>query len=231
MIDFVMKYNKIKMSIQDAIRRKNREDKVVISNSADGSRNKENYSRENVRREYRNTDDRGRERSSGERGSYDRGGSDQRNRQSRFRSENRQDRPYNNENRQERSYNGENRSDRPYNRDGRQNQNRSFNSGRPKSTYTPDKDRDEDSVKRRSESKRSQDKDARYKEQQPDKIDIINRLEKEKKAMQKKEEEKKKSSRSARAVSKPKRSNNIDWTREYENDSYDDDEMDMYLSQ
>ncbi len=231
MIDFVMKYNKIKMSIQDAIGRKNREDKAVISNSADGSRNRENYSRENVRREYRNTDDRGRERGSGERSSYDRGSSEQRNRQPRFRSENKQERPYNSENRQDRSYNGENRSDRPYNREGRQNQNRSFNNNRPKSSYTPDKDRDEESVKRRSEPKRSQDKDARFKEQQPDKIDIINRLEKEKKAMQKKEEEKKKNSRSARAVSKPKRSNNIDWTREYENDSYDDDEMDMYLSQ
>ncbi len=220
MIDFVMKYNKIKMSIQDAIGRKNR-DKAVISNSADGSRNRENYSRENVRREYRNTDDRGRERGSGERSSYDRGSSEQRNRQPRFRSENRQERPYN----------SENRSERPYNREGRQNQNRSFNNNRPKSSYTPDKDRDEESVKRRSEPKRSQDKDARFKEQQPDKIDIINRLEKEKKAIQKKEEEKKKNSRSARAVSKPKRSNNIDWTREYENDSYDDDEMDMYLSQ
>lgn len=93
-----------------------------------------------------------------------------------------------------------------------------------------DKDKDEDQPRRRSEPRKSQDKDARFKEQQSDKAGIINRLEKEKKAMHKKEEEKRKNSKPARTVVRPKRSNNIDWTREYENGSYDDDDMDLYLS-
>ena len=47
----------------------------------------------------------------------------------------------------------------------------------------------------------------------------------------KKEEEKKKNSKHSKTMAKPKRVNNIDWAREYENGSYDDDDMDMYLSQ
>ena len=56
----------------------------------------------------------------------------------------------------------------------------------------------------------------------------MNRIEREKKAMMKKSE----SNRKAKPVKqqvRPKRSNNIDWTREYENGSYDDDDLDMYL--
>ena len=33
----------------------------------------------------------------------------------------------------------------------------------------------------------------------------------------------------AKHQAKPKRAGNIDWTRAYENDSYDDDDLDMYL--
>lgn len=69
---------------------------------------------------------------------------------------------------------------------------------------------------------------AKIKEQQPDKMDIVKRLEKEKKAMQKKNSNQNSSKNKANAgrVQRPvKRSNNIDWTREYENDSYDDDDM------
>lgn len=184
----------------------------MTTNSAEGGRNRENYSRENVKREYRNTEDRNR--GNGERRPYSNNGD-------KPRSFNRN----NGEGRSNRSYHanyngtgGEGRTDRPY------------HSTRPRNTnYIADKDKDEEQPKRRSEPRKSQDKDARFKEQQPDKFDIINRLEKEKKAMQKKEEEKRKNVKSARAVARPKRSNNIDWTREYENGSYDDDEMDMYL--
>ena len=69
---------------------------------------------------------------------------------------------------------------------------------------------------------------AKIKEQQPDKMDIVKRLEKEKKAIQKKSNNQNSSKNKANAgrVQRPvKRSNNIDWTKQYENDSYDDDEM------
>lgn len=89
-----------------------------------------------------------------------------------------------------------------------------------------DKDKDEDApVARRPKPKT----DSKPKEPQMDKLDIMNRLEKEKKAMKKKHTESRNESRPARHVAKPKRSGNIDWTREYENDSYDDDDLDMYL--
>lgn len=68
----------------------------------------------------------------------------------------------------------------------------------------------------------------KVKEQQPDKMDVVKRLEKEKKAMQKKNNNQNslKGKANAGRVQRPvKRSNNIDWTREYENDSYDDDDM------
>lgn len=68
----------------------------------------------------------------------------------------------------------------------------------------------------------------KIKEQQPDKMDIVKRLEKEKKAMQKKSSNQNSAKNRANAgrVQRPvKRSNNIDWTKEYENDSYDDDDM------
>ncbi len=69
---------------------------------------------------------------------------------------------------------------------------------------------------------------AKIKEQQPDKMDIVKRLEKERKAMQKKSNNQNSSKNKASAgrIQRPvKRSNNIDWTREYENDSYDDDNI------
>lgn len=184
MIDFEIKYNKIKlMNITPKNEKIGRRNCVSTSN-VDGSRSRENYSKGNVKREYRNTDDRSRERNGEYRGKS-------------------------NQTRQSHSYNS-----------------------RPRNNYmAADKDKDEEQPKRRSEPRRTMDKDARYKEQQPDKFDIINRLEKEKKAMQRKEEEKKKSMKHSKTVAKPKRVNNIDWTREYENGSYDDDDMDMYLSQ
>ena len=65
--------------------------------------------------------------------------------------------------------------------------------------------------------------DSKPKEQQPDKFEIINRIEKEKKAMKKKHTESRGDQRPAKHTARPKRSGNIDGTREYENDSYDED--------
>lgn len=88
-----------------------------------------------------------------------------------------------------------------------------------------DKDEDENV---RPQRKQTASKEGKPKEQQPDKIEIMNRIEKEKKAMQKKQAERK-NSKPARMQNRPKRTNNIDWTREYENGSYDDDDLDIYL--
>lgn len=72
----------------------------------------------------------------------------------------------------------------------------------------------------------AQQKETKVREQQPDKVDIVKRLEKEKKVMQKKTEASKKAKgANARPQVKVKRTNNIDWTKEYENDSFDDDDM------
>ncbi len=89
-----------------------------------------------------------------------------------------------------------------------------------------DKDKDEDASPVRKPRPKV---DSKPKEPQMDKLEIMSRLEKEKKAMKKKHTESRNESKPARHVAKPKRSGNIDWTREYENDSYDDDDLDMYL--
>lgn len=88
-----------------------------------------------------------------------------------------------------------------------------------------DKDKDEETPVRRSKPRT----ESKPKEQPSDKIEIMNRLEKEKKAIKKKHTESRGDSKPNRHMAKPKRSGNIDWTREYENDSYDDDDLDMYL--
>lgn len=88
--------------------------------------------------------------------------------------------------------------------------------------FGKDKDEEDKPIRRPKQTKAD-----KPKEQQPDKIEIINRLEKEKKAMKKKREEKKE--RVVKHQVRPKRSGNVDWTREYENDSYDDDDLDMYF--
>lgn len=95
--------------------------------------------------------------------------------------------------------------------------------------YQKGKDDDYDG-RRNNESKKrmSAPSKDRAKDQQPDKMDIVKRLEKEKKAMQKKKQDSKKKMQSARPQKRVKRTNNIDWTKEYENDSYDDDDMSYY---
>lgn len=112
--------------------------------------------------------------------------------------------------------------------------NKSYN--RPKDGARPyhlrfDKDKDEEDYKKgnnRTVKSQAAKEVAKIKEQQPDKMDIVKRLEKEKKAMQKKSNNQNSSKNKASAgrVQRPvKRSNNIDWTKEYENDSYDDDDI------
>ena len=100
--------------------------------------------------------------------------------------------------------------------------------------FDKDKDEEESGYKkggkgndRRNVKSQASRETAKIKEQQPDKMDIVKRLEKEKKAMQKKNNQNsQKNKANAGRVQRPvKRSNNIDWTREYENDSYDDDDM------
>ena len=59
-------------------------------------------------------------------------------------------------------------------------------------------------------------------------MEIMQRLEREKKAVKKKQNASQRDGKSMKHQMKPKRSRNIDWTREYENDSYDDDDLDMY---
>ena len=66
------------------------------------------------------------------------------------------------------------------------------------------------------------------KEQQPDKFETIKRLEREKKAMQKKQESKK-TEKQAKPQVKQKRTNNIDWTRGYQNGLYGDDDEDYTM--
>lgn len=90
-------------------------------------------------------------------------------------------------------------------------------------TYAKDKDEDDAPVRRPKQTKSD-----KPKEQQTDKFEIQSRLEKEKKAMKKKNNDAKKELKTPKHQVKPKRSGNVDWTREYENGSYDDDELDMY---
>ena len=103
--------------------------------------------------------------------------------------------------------------------------------------FDKDKDEEEGGYKRggkgndrRNAKSQISKETAKIKEQQPDKMDIVKRLEKEKKAMQKKNNQnsQKNKANTGRVQRPMKRSNNIDWTREYENDSYDDDDMSMY---
>ncbi len=90
-----------------------------------------------------------------------------------------------------------------------------------------DKDEDDDQPVRRTKTVQ---KDNKSKEVQTDKMEIQSRLEKEKKAMKKKQDEARKNSQKApKQKVKPKRAGNIDWTRAYENDEYDDDDLDAYL--
>lgn len=86
-----------------------------------------------------------------------------------------------------------------------------------------DKDKDADYEKKDMHRKASAPAREKPKEQTTDKMEVVKRLEKEKKAMQKKNQSKK--TQQSRPQVRIKRTNNIDWTKEYENDSYDDDDM------
>lgn len=91
-----------------------------------------------------------------------------------------------------------------------------------------DKGFDKDADEEREVRRRPVAKDNKPKEQQSDKMEVKNRLEKEKKAIKKKQSASQKDGKSVKHQVRPKRSGNVDWTRAYENDSYDDDDFDMY---
>ncbi len=109
-------------------------------------------------------------------------------------------------------------------KDGRENREFRRDNGRYQNSFKPkDKDEEYDSKPRMSKPRRTEKNDdlARIKEQQPDKIIIMKKLEKEQKAMKKKSEEKKRT-QSSRPMPKQKRSKNINYTRQYENGMYED---------
>ena len=106
--------------------------------------------------------------------------------------------------------------------------NRPFKKKYGERNYGNPYDKDEEDTAVKTQKRQSASRDGKAKEPQPDKFEIKNRIEKEKKAMQKKQSDRK-NAKPSRMQNRPKRTNNIDWTREYENGSYDDDELDMYL--
>lgn len=162
---------------------------------------------------------------------------------------NRESRPYN---KQGDSNNRTDRPARPFKRDGESTERtggfqRDNNGFRGKDTrggsynsYNKDrgfnKDRDYDTDRNEgrsgksygSKDQRMKDAPTKEKEQQPDKFETIKRIEREKKAMQKKQESKK-TEKQAKPQVKQKRTNNIDWTRGYQNGLYDDDDEDYTM--
>jgi hypothetical protein len=73
----------------------------------------------------------------------------------------------------------------------------------------------------------SRTKSGKEKEQQPDKLETIKRLEKEKKVMQKKSQElSRKSEKPSKPIIKQRRTTNIDWTKGYAKGLFDDDDED-----
>jgi hypothetical protein len=133
----------------------------------------------------------------------------------------RSDKPY--QKREGNSYQG--KSDRSYQNRGsyggdsrggyKPRDNRGFNREDPDGEYEPVV-----YAKKKPAAAKDKPKDAN-----PEKAVVINRLEKEKKVMKKKTDTNKKGKNaSTKPQVRVKRANNIDWTKEYENDSYDDDD-------
>lgn len=106
---------------------------------------------------------------------------------------------------------------------------RNDNGGSYRDNFSKGFDKDKDDLNVNNRRFKPVQKENKPKEAQSEKQDIKNRLEKEKKAIKKKQSEGRRDVRTAKHQVKPKRTGNIDWTREYENDSYDDDDLDMYL--
>lgn len=140
----------------------------------------------------------------------------------------------NTKNRDFRNSEGDSRPPRRFNKDNDYNQSKDNRSGNNhgkdfKRSYNNSKDfsgrNDEARGDNRSGSRAGvQKKEGKTREQQPEKVDIVKRLEKEKKVMKKKNEANNHKEKNARPQVKVKRTNNIDWTKEYENDSFDDDD-------
>ena len=158
------------------------------------------------------------------------------------RSYNKSDKPFNKSERSgntsERSYS---RSDKPFNKGeksfSKDGGNRPYNRDRKPNSYGRDMNKggygkdDDYEVNRFSKGsgkdQRTSKSSSRDKEAQPDKAVAAKRLEKEKKAMRKKTQEGRRD-KVNRLQPKKKRTNNIDWTRGYENGLYGDDDDDDY---
>ncbi len=165
---------------------------------------------------------------------------------------NRENKPYNKENRpynkENRPYNSFNRENKPYNKDskpyaGKDNKDSrtpgGFNRSRDQrggGGYNKDKDDDSDKKygkgyssgkDQRMGDARAKTSQGKEKEQQPDKLETIKRLEREKKAVLKKSlEVNKKLEKPNKTQVKHRRTNNIDWTKGYANGRYGDDDED-----
>lgn len=102
--------------------------------------------------------------------------------------------------------------------------------------YNKDKDYDSDyklgksysgGREQRMNDFRSKTSQSKEKEQQPDKLVTIKRLEREKKALQRKKQDfEERTERRNKPQIKHRRTNNIDWTRGYANGRYGDDDED-----
>ncbi|MDY3765788.1 MAG: hypothetical protein SO016_03685 [Lachnospiraceae bacterium] len=111
----------------------------------------------------------------------------------------------------------------------RENNRSDFDSHRPRpernfQAYQKDEDEPNPKINRSSKSHAGKEKSS---EPQLDKAELTSRWEKEKeKKLEKANMEKDRETRgvNAKHAVKKKRQNNIDWTREYENDSFDDDD-------
>ena len=141
--------------------------------------------------------------------------------------QNKEDRPYQSRgdkpysNRGERSY--QNKSDKPYQGRSKSQGGGGYRGTKPYNSFSKDDSDDEYAPIVHPKKKPAGSKE-KNKDTNPDKAGVINRLEKEKKVMKKKTETRKGKNASTKPQVRIKRTNNIDWTREYENDSYDDDD-------
>lgn len=156
---------------------------------------------------------------------------------------NRENKPYNRDNKDNKSYSSYSRDNKPYNKDSKSEVGKDRGTQRPSgysnrdqkgSGYNKDKDYDKEYGKGHGNGRDQRMGDSRVKagqskekEQQPDKLETIKRLEKEKKAIQKKNQElDRKPEKPGKPVMKQRRTNNIDWTKGYANGLYGDDDED-----
>jgi hypothetical protein len=162
-----------------------------------------------------------------------------------FKPFNPENKPYKKDAKDHKSYSTYNRDNKPYNKDSKPGGGKDARDQKPSgyrsrdqkgSGYNKDKDLDSDNKygkgygggkDQRMGDSRAKTAQSKEKEQQPDKLETIKRLEKEKKVLQKKSQE---NDRNTEKPSKPaikhRRTNTIDWTKGYANGLYGDDDED-----